>query len=242
MYAHNDALQFSDKLTKLLGTHGMKFGLTLERGQKQQNFQNHEAGQLWFGTDNNTGTGNSAADMLAGRIGQFNQGTAPGQPGAGPAVRRVPLLGRRRVRAGQLEAPAEPDARIRRALRQLDEQPGTERSGRLLRPGALRPDARDRSSIPARSSASTACATSTTGCAPAGILAEPLAAFALPRVNVAWDIDGQGNNVLRGGYGHVLQPQHGQRGVRQHAAPGAERLPASKRTSGPAAATATAPG
>ena len=25
--------------------------------------------------------------------------------------------------------------------------------------------------------------------------------FALPRVNVAWDIDGQGNNVLRGGFG-----------------------------------------
>ena len=23
----------------------------------------------------------------------------------------------------------------------------------------------------------------------------------MPRVNVAWDIDGQGNNVLRGGYG-----------------------------------------
>ena len=25
--------------------------------------------------------------------------------------------------------------------------------------------------------------------------------FALPRVNVAWNIDGEGNNVLRGGYG-----------------------------------------
>ena len=23
----------------------------------------------------------------------------------------------------------------------------------------------------------------------------------MPRVNVAWDLDGQGNNVLRGGYG-----------------------------------------
>ena len=46
VYAHNDALQFSDKLTKLVGAHGMKFGLSLERGQKQQNFQNLEAGQL----------------------------------------------------------------------------------------------------------------------------------------------------------------------------------------------------
>jgi hypothetical protein len=39
-----------------------------------------------------------------------------------------------------------------------------------------------------------------TGCAPAGVLPnrDP---FALPRVNAAWDIDGEGNNVLRGGYG-----------------------------------------
>ena len=39
-----------------------------------------------------------------------------------------------------------------------------------------------------------------TGCAPAGVL-DNRSPFALPRVNVAWDIDGQGNNVLRGGYG-----------------------------------------
>ena len=86
MFAHNDALQFSNKLTKLAGSHGLKFGVSVERGQKQQNFQNNEAGELWFGTDNGTGTGNSAADMLMGRVGQFTQGTArngdpaPGQP------------------------------------------------------------------------------------------------------------------------------------------------------------------
>ena len=39
-----------------------------------------------------------------------------------------------------------------------------------------------------------------TGCAPAGILPNR-SPFALPRVNVAWDIDGEGNNVVRGGYG-----------------------------------------
>ena len=38
------------------------------------------------------------------------------------------------------------------------------------------------------------------GCAPSGIL-ENRGPFAMPRVNAAWDIDGQGNNVLRGGYG-----------------------------------------
>ena len=39
-----------------------------------------------------------------------------------------------------------------------------------------------------------------TGCAPPGIL-EDRSPFALPRVNVAWDIDGESNNVVRGGYG-----------------------------------------
>jgi hypothetical protein len=38
------------------------------------------------------------------------------------------------------------------------------------------------------------------GCAEDGILGNR-SPFAMPRVNVAWDIDGQGNNVLRGGYG-----------------------------------------
>ena len=84
MYAHNDTLQFGDKLTKLIGSHGMKFGFSVDRGQKQQNFQNLESGQLWFGTDNNEGTGNSAADMLVGRIGSFTQGTArTGNPAVG---------------------------------------------------------------------------------------------------------------------------------------------------------------
>ena len=86
VYAHNDSLQFSDKLTKLMGAHGLKFGLSVERGQKQQDFQNNESGQLWYGTDNNLGTGNSAADMLTGNIGELDQGTAikgkplPGMP------------------------------------------------------------------------------------------------------------------------------------------------------------------
>jgi hypothetical protein len=39
-----------------------------------------------------------------------------------------------------------------------------------------------------------------TGCADSSIMPtrDP---FAMPRVNAAWDIDGQGNNVVRGGYG-----------------------------------------
>ena len=42
MYAHNDELTFSNKLTKIAGAHGLKFGGSLSRLQKQQNFQNNE--------------------------------------------------------------------------------------------------------------------------------------------------------------------------------------------------------
>ena len=52
VFAHNDSLQFSDKLTKLMGAHGLKFGVTVERGQKQQDFQNEESGQLHFDPSN----------------------------------------------------------------------------------------------------------------------------------------------------------------------------------------------
>ncbi len=38
------------------------------------------------------------------------------------------------------------------------------------------------------------------GCAPAGIL-DNRSPFAMPRVNLAWDLDGEGKNVLRGGFG-----------------------------------------
>ena len=84
VFAHNDSLQFGDKLTKLMGAHGLKFGVTIQRGQKQQDFQNEESGQPHFNPSNTTGTGNSAADMLVGRMSALTQGTArDGLPLAG---------------------------------------------------------------------------------------------------------------------------------------------------------------
>ncbi len=200
VYAHNDALQLSDKLTKLMGTHGMKFGLTLERGQKQQNFQNQEAGQIWFGTDNGTGTGNSAADMLVGRIGQFNQGTAAkGNPSPGEPFGEF--------RYWDVDAFAQDSWKLRPNLtveygvrfgrwtnnQELNSLGGyftpslyDPTKGSFLDPGTYQ-------------RVNGECYVYT-GCAPAGILPNR-SPFVLPRANVAWDIDGQGNNVVRGGYG-----------------------------------------
>ena len=237
MYAHNDALQFSDKLTKLIGPHNMKFGFDIERGQKQQNFQNLEAGQLWFGVDNTEGTGNSGADMLVGRVG-IQSGHCPHrQSGSGRTLRRVPFLENRRLCPGQLEGAVEPDARVRRALRLLDEQRRAGRPRRLLHAGPLRPD---QGLVPGSGTfqrVNGVCYVET-GCALDGVFGnrDP---FALPRVNAAWDIDGEGNNVLRGGYGIFYNRNMGN--VEYDTSFGWRPTPTrSPPISGPAATTGTA--
>jgi hypothetical protein len=200
MYAHNDALQFSDKLTKLLGTHGLKFGISIERGQKQQNFQNDEGGRLWFGSDNGTGTGNSGADMLVGRLGQLQQGTAkrgnpaPGQPFGEWRYWNADAF-------AQDSWKLKPNFTLEYGVRfgywtnnrELFGLGGyftptlyDSTKGSFLDPGTLQ-------------KVNGVCYVAT-GCAPGGIL-DNRSPFALPRVGFAWDIDGQGNNVVRGGYG-----------------------------------------
>jgi Carboxypeptidase regulatory-like domain/TonB-dependent Receptor Plug Domain len=200
MYAHNDALQFSDKVTKLLGPHNMKFGISVERGRKQQNFQNLEAGQLWFGVDNTEGTGNSGADLLVGRVGQFNQGTArTGNPAPGAPFGEF--------RYWNIDAFAQDSYKVRSNLTleygvrfgywtnniELSGLGGyftpslyDPTKGSFLDPGTFQ-------------RVNGVCYVET-GCAPDGVF-DNRDPFALPRVNAAWDIDGEGNNVLRGGYG-----------------------------------------
>jgi hypothetical protein len=200
VYAHNDALQFSDKLTKLLGTHGMKFGVTVERGQKQQDFQNNEAGQLWFGTDNGSGTGNSAADMLTGRIGSLTQGTAArGNPSPGEPFGQF--------RYWDVDAFAQDSWKIKANLtleygvRFGDWTNNKELSGLG---GYFTPSLYDKTKgsflDPGTFQRVNGVCYVATGCAGAGILPNR-SPFALPRVGFAWDVDGHGDNVVRGGYG-----------------------------------------
>jgi hypothetical protein len=199
MYAHNDALQFSNKLTKLLGTHGLKFGISVERGQKQQNFQNLESGQLWFGADNNLGTGHSGADMLVGAIGQFDQGTArTGNPAPGQPFGEW--------RYWSTDAFAQDSWKLRPNFTlEYGVRFGMWTNNRELHGlgGYFTPTLYDPTKgsflDPAFQRVNGVCYVET-GCAPGGIV-EDRSPFALPRAGFAWDIDGQGNNVVRGGYG-----------------------------------------
>ena len=200
VYAHNDALQFSNKLTKLVGTHGFKFGISIERGQKQQNFENKEAGELWFGSENDTGTGHSGADMLVGRLGQMTQGIArtgnpaPGQPFGEWRYWNADAF-------AQDSWKMKPNFTLEYGVRF-----GYWTNNKELRGlgGYFTPtlyDATKGSFLdPGTFQRVNGVCYAETGCAPEGILSNR-SPFALPRVGFAWDIDGKGNNVVRGGYG-----------------------------------------
>jgi hypothetical protein len=200
VYAHNDSLQFSDKLTKLMGSHGLKFGVTVERGQKQQDFQNEESGQLSFDGGNVMGTGNSAADMLIGRLNSLDQGTAKeGKP--------LPGMPHGEFRYWDVDAFAQDSWKIRPnftleyGVRFGKWTNNVEQSGEG---GYFTPDLYNTTAgtflDPGTFQLINGVCYVYNGCAPDGVL-ENRNAFFLPRINAAWDIDGQGNNVLRGGYG-----------------------------------------
>jgi hypothetical protein len=200
VYAHNDALQFSDKLTKLLGTHGMKFGVTIERGQKQQNFQNDEAGRLWFGPENDTGTGNSGADLLVGRIGQLQQGAAKsGNPAPGEPFGEF--------RYWDVDAFAQDSWKIKPNVTiEYGARFGYWTNNKELHGlgGYFSPSLYDSTKgsflDPGTFQRVNGVCYVYTGCAGPGVLPNR-SAFALPRAGFAWDVDGHGNNVVRGGYG-----------------------------------------
>jgi hypothetical protein len=202
MYAHNDELTFSDKLTKIAGAHGLKFGFSVQRLQKQQNFQNNEEGYLVFAGPSWTpgSTGNAVGDMLTGRVTQWVQGTR-GPDGefrmwnydffAQDSWKLRPNLTLEYgVRGGYWTNNAE--------LNDL---------GGYFDPNLYDPSQPQFLDPPTFRVLNGVCYV-TTGCTDRNIFPnrDP---FAMPRVNAAWDITGDGNNVVRGGYGLFINRNMG---------------------------------
>jgi hypothetical protein len=200
VYAHNDSLQFTDKLTKLMGSHGLKFGISIERGHKQQDFQNEESGRPSFDQGNLFGTGNSAADLLVGQMNDFVQGTAKdGKPQVGMpngAFEYWDMDG-----FAQDSWKIKPNFTLEYGVRFGKWTNNAEQSGEG---GYFQPSLYNASAgtflDPGTFQLLNGVCYAYNGCTDKGILPNrPF--FALPRVNAAWDIDGQGKNVVRGGYG-----------------------------------------
>jgi hypothetical protein len=192
MYAHNDELTFSDKVTKIAGAHGLKFGASAQRLQKQQNFNNNEEAYLVFAPGWTPGTtGNAVGDILTGRITEMHQGTK--SPDG-------------EFQMWNFDAFAQDSWKLRSNLTlEYGIRAGYWTNNRELNGlGAYFDPALYDPSLPEFTDNTfqrlNGFCYVDTGCAPDGVL-DNRKPFAMPRANMAWDIDGQGNNVLRGGYG-----------------------------------------
>jgi carboxypeptidase family protein len=76
LFAHNDTIQLADSVTKVLNTHVIKFGASVEQVTKKQNFQNNEEIEFEFASWGQPGaTGSTLGDMIVGRPVQVTQGT-----------------------------------------------------------------------------------------------------------------------------------------------------------------------
>jgi hypothetical protein len=193
MFAHNDELTFSDKLTKIIGAHGIKLGGSAQRLQKQQNFNNNEESYLVFaGPGWSPGsTGNAVGDMLTGRITEMHQGT------------KSPVG---EFQMWNFDMFAQDSWKLRPNLTvEYGVRAGYWTNNRELNGlGAYFDKNAYNPNIPEFTDNTfqrlNGFCYVDTGCAPDGVL-DNRGPFAMPRVNVAWDIDGEGKNVLRGGYG-----------------------------------------
>ncbi len=192
VYAYNDALQFSDKLTKLAGSHGLKFGFTAERGQKQQNFENDEMGYMEFDPWATGGTGNALSDLLTGRLSLYRQGTA---------------IPRGEWRYWNFDAFAQDSWKLRPNFTlEYGVRAGYWTNNAELNKfgGYFDPtfyDPRQPTFLdPGTFEQLNGWRYATRGQAPLGGV-DNRSPFAMPRVNVAWDITKNSNNVVRGGFG-----------------------------------------
>jgi type 1 fimbria pilin len=193
LYAHNDALQFSDKLTRVAGAHALKFGASIERLQKQVIFPNQAEGLFSFDSSFTPGTtGNTVGDILTGRVSTYVQGT------------RYPDG---RFRMWNVDAFAQDSWKLRPNLTleygvrggYWTNNAELNGLGGWFDPGRYDPTRPAWLDEPTFQQLNGVCYVST-GCAGPGIFANRRP-FAMPRVNVAWDIAGNGTHVLRGGYG-----------------------------------------
>jgi len=192
VYAHNDALQFSDKVTKVAGAHGLKFGFAAERGQKQQNFQNDEMGYLEFDPWATGGTGNALADLLTGRLATYRQGTQIPEGNwrywnfDGFAQDQWKLKSNFTLEFGVRGGFWKNNEELQKFGGYFDPSLYNPAKGTFLDPGTYKQ--------------LNGWRYASAGQAPLGGV-DNRNPFIMPRINAAWDVTGNGKNVLRGGFG-----------------------------------------
>jgi hypothetical protein len=192
-YGHNDELTFSDKLTRVAGAHALKFGASVQRLQEQGRPDNFEEMALLFDPSWTAGgTKNVVGDILTGRITQLTAGS--------PAPN-----GKFRMWNSDLYAQdswkLRPNLTLEYGVRLGYWSNNRELNGlgAVFEPSRYDPN-EGRFLDPGTFKQLNGFCYVNTGCAPPGMFANR-SPFAMPRLNAAWDINGAGRNVIRGGYG-----------------------------------------
>ena len=72
IFAYNDSFSVTDNLSKIMGSHSLKFGAVVEQGNKKQNFQDTSEGQIEFNQWNSNGTNNDFGNLLVGQLGSIS--------------------------------------------------------------------------------------------------------------------------------------------------------------------------
>jgi hypothetical protein len=76
LFAHNDSYSVTDNLSKIAGSHTIKFGGLIERADKIQNISLQTEGQIQLARWGSGSTNNQFADLFTGQVAQFTNSTA----------------------------------------------------------------------------------------------------------------------------------------------------------------------
>jgi hypothetical protein len=191
LFAHNSSYSVTDNLSKVWGAHTIKFGGLIEQANKIQNQSYNQDGQIILTNWGNGGTGNMFGDLFTGNATQFNKSSAS-------AVGHF--------RFYNVEAYAQdswkvrPNITLEYGLRAAYFPTNYELNGLgvIFSPSAYNPaQGAFINGDPAKPNGLLIAAN---GQVDKKLIPNPSVQFA-PRLNVAWDIGGKGDLVLRGGAG-----------------------------------------
>ena len=192
VFAYNSTLQVSDTFTKVLNAHALKVGFTVEKLNKNQNFQNEANTRIVLGQGWIPGsTNNDYGDLLVGRPAQVISGTAL-DPGNWVAYNFDGFL--------QDSWKIKKNLTIEYGVRLSKWTNNSETGGRgaVFNPATYNPSAG--TFLDAQKTQLNGVQYVSLGQVDKALIDNrPL--FILPRVNFAYDPSGNGNLVIRGGAG-----------------------------------------
>ncbi|HWP45148.1 MAG TPA: carboxypeptidase regulatory-like domain-containing protein [Blastocatellia bacterium] len=191
LFAHNSSLSFTDNLTKISGAHTLKFGGLIERANKIQNVQNDPEMRFIFAPWGANSTGNVYADLLIGRPAQVVQSTRP--PVGNFRFWNYEFY-------GQDSWKVRPNFTLEYGLRVAFYPTNRELEGLGVRFDPASYDHTQGVLINGDPNRPNGILQAKLGEIPKGVTDNPGPVFA-PRLNFAWDINGRGDTVVRGGAG-----------------------------------------